>query len=156
MADFCLACHTQLFGKGECGLAALVTEEEWSRGYAGAAFCEGCGSILVDPEGNCISEYCLRAGQPGHGVEQSGPTLPPEMLVPPQQFAVGQRVRVSDGHEFASAVGTIRTEGPQSPRVVITRTPDGPKVYFLYMVQFDKPQNSVADAELDSAFLRAI
>jgi hypothetical protein len=156
MADFCRACHTELFGKSKCGLAGLMTEEEWSQGYAAAALCEGCGSILVDPAGNCISAYCFHAGKPGHGVEQSTPTLPPEMLVPSQQFAVGQRVRVSDGHDFASAIGMIRTEGPQSPRVAITRTPDGPKVYFLYLVQFDKPQDSVSAAELDSAFLRAI
>lgn len=69
MADFCKQCHEDLFGAGLANdMAGVTKQEDWDNGKACLALCEGCGPIQVDPEGNCVSEDCMCAGQPGHGL----------------------------------------------------------------------------------------
>lgn len=79
MADFCRACSEELFGKDFGELAKLTPQEVWDQGKAAAVICEGCGYIQVDPAGNCASPDCLKAGQPGHGVEWP---VVPDAVVP--------------------------------------------------------------------------
>ncbi|QBJ04504.1 hypothetical protein HOV23_gp069 [Pseudomonas phage Lana] len=71
MADFCKACSEQMFGAFAAennDLKGLTTQEDWDKGLAASALCEGCGPIQVDPEGNCVSSDCLEHGNPGHGL----------------------------------------------------------------------------------------
>lgn len=69
MADFCKACSDKLFGPGmPPDLGGITKEPEWLQGLAVSVICEGCGPIQVDPEGNCVSQDCLCAGEPGHGL----------------------------------------------------------------------------------------
>jgi hypothetical protein len=65
MADFCKQCSIENFGQDFGDLAGLG-EGPIPEGTGFVAICEGCGIIMVDLDGNCIS--CdLKAGQPGHG-----------------------------------------------------------------------------------------
>lgn len=69
MADFCKACSDKLYGPDmPPDLGGITKEPEWLQGKAVAVLCEGCGPIQVDPEGNCVSQDCLCAGEPGHGL----------------------------------------------------------------------------------------
>ena len=68
MADFCRACSMQLFGEDFGELAGITPEEDWNEGKAVMVLCEGCGPIQVDPEGNCVSENCLKRGHKRHGL----------------------------------------------------------------------------------------
>lgn len=72
MADFCRACSIDLFGKDLRELAGLTDPASWAEGRASRAICEGCGFVQVDPEGNCASPDCLKAGQPGHNLPWVG------------------------------------------------------------------------------------
>lgn len=57
MAEFCLACARENGDPPDlAGLGARVE-----------VVCEGCGPIVVDDGGRCLSAGCLAAGQPGHG-----------------------------------------------------------------------------------------
>jgi hypothetical protein len=62
MADFCKQCSIEYFGKDFEDFKGATKESDWNNGYAALALCEGCGHIQVDPEGNCISEDCLKKG----------------------------------------------------------------------------------------------
>ena len=68
MADFCKHCSIEMFGKDFEDFAGLTTEEDWYKGEAVVALCEGCGPIQVDPEGQCVSKTCINKGQEGHGL----------------------------------------------------------------------------------------
>lgn len=68
MADFCKQCSIDHFGRDFGELAGITTPEGWQDGRAHIVICEGCGVIQVDPDGNCVSEDCLCAGQSGHGL----------------------------------------------------------------------------------------
>lgn len=70
MAEFCRACEKKLIGADVCfnDAEGLTTEEAWKDGRAALFMCEGCGTIQVDPEGNCVSSDCFCKGQPGHGL----------------------------------------------------------------------------------------
>lgn len=68
MADFCKGCAEQQIGKDTGDLANLTSPAEWGMGRAARVLCEGCGFTEVDPEGNCVSEDCMRKGKPGHGL----------------------------------------------------------------------------------------
>ena len=69
MADFCKRCYADMFGEGQTNDMAGVTKpEDWDQGLAVSVICEGCGPIQVDPEGNCVSQDCMCAGSPGHGL----------------------------------------------------------------------------------------
>jgi len=61
MAEFCEACAAEL-GNPYGDFRDMVAEGEVT-----LVLCEGCGAIYVDPQGNCVSKDCLKAGQPGHG-----------------------------------------------------------------------------------------
>jgi len=68
MARFCKQCSIDIFGEDFKELAGITTEEDWKSGMAAVVICEGCGSIQVDPDGNCVSAGCLEACKPGHGM----------------------------------------------------------------------------------------
>ena len=70
MADFCKACANDL-GFPEGDLKGLTTPDEWADGRAAAVICEGCGYIQVDPDGNGVSDDCLRKGKEGHGLPKA-------------------------------------------------------------------------------------
>jgi hypothetical protein len=57
MSEFCLACARE--NGDPTDLAGL--------GARADVVCEGCGSIVVDNDGRCLSAGCLMAGRPGHG-----------------------------------------------------------------------------------------
>jgi hypothetical protein len=72
MADFCKACSIEIWGEDHKDLVGQTTLEHWKKNTAAVVICEGCGFIQVDPEGNCVSENCAHAGQPGHGLPWLG------------------------------------------------------------------------------------
>ena len=70
MADFCKSCTEELApGYGESNdFAGIGTRKNNKVGLFTLVLCEGCGPIQVDYMGNCVSDDCLKADQPGHGV----------------------------------------------------------------------------------------
>ncbi len=78
MADFCKQCSIDLFSEDNRDLAGVTTPEVWTEGKGAIVICERCGIIQVDPDGNCASTDCLRAGKPGHGVPGLAPADPVE------------------------------------------------------------------------------
>jgi hypothetical protein len=68
MADFCKQCSIDMFSKDFKELAGITSPESWADGKAAVVICESCGFIQVDPDGNCVTEDCECAGQPGHGL----------------------------------------------------------------------------------------
>ena len=60
MADFCKQCSIQLFGKDFRELAGLRTEEMKEQNSFPVVICEGCGHTLVDEDGTCVDEDCLK------------------------------------------------------------------------------------------------
>jgi len=67
MAEFCRGCSKDLNLPG-VDLEGVTSQEEWDKGKAALVVCEGCGSIQVDPKGNCVSGDCFEAGRKGHGM----------------------------------------------------------------------------------------
>jgi len=67
MAEFCKACSIELWDRDFGDFKGLTPNAKWKQGKAAVVICEGCGPIQVDPEGNCVSEDCLKKGQLGHG-----------------------------------------------------------------------------------------
>ena len=63
MADFCRQCALDLLGHDFHDLAFLGSlHGEYVKlqpGHGWAVICEGCGWILVDEAGNCISDDCF-------------------------------------------------------------------------------------------------
>lgn len=68
MAEFCRQCSIDIFGEDFRDLAGITAPELWDQGLAASVICEGCGCIQVDPQGNCVTADCLRAGHAGHGM----------------------------------------------------------------------------------------
>jgi hypothetical protein len=62
MADFCNQCAFQLFGFEQGDFVGATTFEDERKGLFALVLCEGCGSIQVDHNGNCISKDCLEHG----------------------------------------------------------------------------------------------
>lgn len=54
MSDYCQQCSIDIFGKDFKELADIALEGEFA-----TAICEGCGSIVIDHNGTCLSA-CLR------------------------------------------------------------------------------------------------
>ncbi|ANA48942.1 hypothetical protein PaMx35_ORF35 [Pseudomonas phage PaMx35] len=69
MADFCKACSLAMWGEDFGDLAGITKQEDWDNGKACNVICEGCGVIQVDPEGECVSSDCIKAGKTGHGTK---------------------------------------------------------------------------------------
>jgi len=65
MADFCRQCSIDLFGDDYRDLADLSWPSDTRMGNYAPALCEGCGVTIVDHEGKCVSEHCLKQ----HGKE---------------------------------------------------------------------------------------
>ena len=59
MADFCHQCSIETFGKDFGELAGLSKPEDTERKLYAQALCEGCGFILVDHTGKCMSPGCF-------------------------------------------------------------------------------------------------
>lgn len=66
MADFCRQCVKDLWGEDASDFVNITPEKDWSAGKAVQVLCEGCGWIQVNPEGECVSEDCMR---PGHNAQ---------------------------------------------------------------------------------------
>jgi hypothetical protein len=64
VADFCKQCSLDHFGEDFKELAGLSTEEDTKNGRYALTICEGCGPVLVDHNGVCVSKDCL---ENGHG-----------------------------------------------------------------------------------------
>lgn len=62
MADFCKQCSIDMFGKDFGDLKGLGDGKVLLEGRGWLTMCEGCGPILVDSEGSCISKDCLEKG----------------------------------------------------------------------------------------------
>ena len=63
MAEFCRQCAADMFGTATDfadDFAGLTSPEAWAAGRAAVVLCEGCGPILVDPGGSCVSPDCLK------------------------------------------------------------------------------------------------
>lgn len=59
MADFCEQCAKDLdFPYGD--FRGMTSKENWEDGRAALVLCEGCGSIQVDLEGNCVTKNCFK------------------------------------------------------------------------------------------------
>lgn len=56
MADFCQQCSIQIFGEDFGDLAKLFKAPTK---YC-HTICEGCGDAVVDEEGKCHSDHCLK------------------------------------------------------------------------------------------------
>jgi len=59
MADFCRQCSIELWGEDFGDFKNLGNGRVLLEGYGWPALCEGCGPILIDAAGNCISDDCL-------------------------------------------------------------------------------------------------
>lgn len=58
MADFCKQCSVLIFGEDFRELAGITSSEDQERGFYAVTLCEGCGPILVDSDGACLSVDC--------------------------------------------------------------------------------------------------
>lgn len=57
MADFCHHCSIDTFGEDFGDLANLLPQDKYSEGMGAVALCECCGPIVVDIDGNRISDF---------------------------------------------------------------------------------------------------
>lgn len=65
MADFCMQCSIEMFGRDTGDLAHLRPDDEpLKEGYGYLVLCEGCGATMVNELGECIAKDCLKK----HGV----------------------------------------------------------------------------------------
>ncbi len=60
MADFCKQCSIEHFEKDFKELAGLGDGSILESGFGWQALCEGCGLIIVNDEGICISKACIK------------------------------------------------------------------------------------------------
>lgn len=58
MSDFCKQCSIEHFGEDLKELAGLGNGRVLPDGDGWAVICEGCGYIVVNEEGECISAGC--------------------------------------------------------------------------------------------------
>lgn len=66
MADFCKQCSLEIFGK-DFGELANLAVGPLEAGHGWQALCEDCGWTVVDEEGRCIADDCLKH----HGKEDA-------------------------------------------------------------------------------------
>lgn len=59
MADFCKQCSIDIFGEDFGDMKGITSQETWDNKRANIVLCEDCGTIQVDPKGNCVSD-CLK------------------------------------------------------------------------------------------------
>jgi len=64
MADFCKQCSIELFGEDFEDLKGLGDGKVLEPGFGWSCLCEGCGSAIVNDEGECIAAHCIKK----HGV----------------------------------------------------------------------------------------
>jgi hypothetical protein len=65
MADFCKQCWWEIFHEDRTDFDHFGKDKPpLEPGYGYPALCEGCGIILVDDQGRCISDDCLMKGHP--------------------------------------------------------------------------------------------
>lgn len=65
MADFCIQCSVELFGKYFGDMSGLIPPEKLAEGHDAVlgVICEGCGGRVVDKHGNCIDPNCKTHGK---------------------------------------------------------------------------------------------
>jgi hypothetical protein len=66
MAEFCKQCADEL--QFDPDFVGLISEEEVAKGFGALVLFEGCGPILVNHLGECITSDCLEK----HGVKSDG------------------------------------------------------------------------------------
>lgn len=54
---FCADCSIIIFGRDFKDFAGLITEEKEAEGYGMLVFCDNCGEIYVNSQGEKITEY---------------------------------------------------------------------------------------------------
>ncbi len=64
MADFCKQCANEIFNTDGDFVNCCTLENNENDRYA-VVLCEGCGPILVNYLGECVSEDCLRKHKDG-------------------------------------------------------------------------------------------
>lgn len=62
MADFCKQCSEEIFGEDFEDLKGLGDGSPLPEGHGWTALCEGCGVIVVNDNGECISKGCEKHG----------------------------------------------------------------------------------------------
>lgn len=60
MADFCKQCSEEIFGEDFEDLKGLGDGTPLEPGMGWTALCEGCGPTVVDDNGICKSDGCLK------------------------------------------------------------------------------------------------
>jgi len=63
MAEFCKQCSIENFGEDFGDFKGLSSIENTNKELGIVVICEGCGYIIVDHEGSCMSKDCLKHGQ---------------------------------------------------------------------------------------------
>jgi hypothetical protein len=71
MADFCRQCSLDHFGQYFGDLSDLGHPKRAEPGMGWTARCEGCGPIVVDDEGHCLSPDCVKKGHSFDGTQGS-------------------------------------------------------------------------------------
>jgi hypothetical protein len=61
MSEFCKQCSILIFGEDFGNLKGISKPEDAEKNIYPIVICEGCGPIQVNPEGECISNDCLKA-----------------------------------------------------------------------------------------------
>jgi len=63
MAEFCKQCSIEIFGEDYGDFKGLSTIENTEHDMGVVVICEGCGCVVVDHEGYCISSDCPKHGK---------------------------------------------------------------------------------------------
>lgn len=76
MADFCLQCNLDMFfgpysDFDHFGKSGELTADDVAKGLGMIVLCEGCGPVIVDHLGRCISEDCLCGGHRAPGQREA-------------------------------------------------------------------------------------
>ena len=70
MADFCMQCSLDIFGRDNKDLALTDVKEPLKEGYGYPALCEGCGPTLTDEHGVCIVNCIKHHDTPPDWIEK--------------------------------------------------------------------------------------
>ena len=60
MADFCQQCSVEMFDMDFGDLSGLGDGKKLEPDKGWLVLCEGCGPIVVDDGGRCVSDDCLK------------------------------------------------------------------------------------------------
>jgi len=84
MAEFCRQCNWELWGEEPSDLDHFGQgKPPLEEGYGYPAICEGCGFILVNDTGSCITKNCLKKGHLAYARAHPVPPLPSQPSLKP-------------------------------------------------------------------------